>query len=33
MIKKGTEVTWNWGNGRASGIVLEIFKEEVTKTI
>ena len=33
MIKEGTEVEWKWGNGKASGKVIEIFKEEVTKTI
>ncbi len=33
MIRKGTKVTWKWGNGTATGKVEETFAEEVTRTI
>ncbi|KOY50946.1 DUF2945 domain-containing protein [Polaribacter dokdonensis] len=33
MIKKGTRVKWNWGNGTAEGKVEETYTEKVTKTI
>lgn len=33
MIKKGTKVKWNWGNGTAEGKVTETYTEKVTKTI
>ena len=33
MIKKGTEVSWKWGSGTATGKVAETFTEEITKTI
>ena len=33
MIKKGTKVKWNWGNGTAKGKVEETYTEKVTKTI
>ena len=33
MIKKGTQVTWKWGNGTAQGEVQETYTEKVTKTI
>ncbi|WP_439127589.1 DUF2945 domain-containing protein [Polaribacter sp.] len=33
MIKKGTKVSWKWGNGSAEGKVQETYTEEVTKTI
>ncbi|TXD53334.1 MULTISPECIES: DUF2945 domain-containing protein [unclassified Polaribacter] len=33
MIRKGTYVKWNWGNGTAKGKVQETFKEKITKTI
>ncbi|MEL7162640.1 MAG: DUF2945 domain-containing protein [Bacteroidota bacterium] len=33
MIRKGTEVSWKWGNGTATGKVKETFAEEVTRTI
>lgn len=32
MIRKGTKVEWDWGNGVASGTVSEIHKEKITKT-
>ena len=31
--QKGTTVTWQWGNGEASGTIKEVFKEKVTRTI
>ncbi len=33
MIRKGTEVKWEWGSSEAEGKVIETFTEEVTKTI
>jgi len=33
MIRKGTEVRWDWGKGTATGIVEEIYKSDVKKTI
>ena len=30
---KGTEVTWEWGDGSAVGEVKEVFTSEVTRTI
>lgn len=33
MIRKGTDVTWNWGGGRASGTVDEVFHREVSRTL
>lgn len=33
MIRKGTRVKWNWGNGTAEGKVEETYTEKVTKTI
>ena len=33
MIRKGSKVTWKWGNGTATGKVTETFSEEVTRTI
>lgn len=33
MIRKGSMVTWNWGNGTAEGKVKETYTEKVSKTI
>lgn len=33
MIRKGTRVKWNWGNGTAEGEVVETYTSETTKTI
>ncbi|SHJ11070.1 DUF2945 domain-containing protein [Aquimarina spongiae] len=33
MIRKGTEVKWNWGNGYATGKVEETYSKKITKTI
>ncbi len=33
MIRIGTKVKWNWGNGQAEGKVEETFTESVDKTI
>ena len=33
MIKEGTNVTWKWGSGEASGKVVETYTRSVTKTI
>ncbi|MBB6628137.1 DUF2945 domain-containing protein [Nocardioides sp. KIGAM211] len=32
-IREGTEVSWSWGNGSATGKVTEIHRESVTRTI
>ncbi len=33
MIKEGSKVQWNWGNGTAEGKVKSTFDKEVTRTI
>ena len=33
MIRKGSKVTWKFGNGEATGKVKETYAEEVSKTI
>ncbi|MGC1204633.1 MAG: DUF2945 domain-containing protein [Flavobacteriaceae bacterium] len=33
MIKKGTEVTWKWGNGTAKGKVKETYTKKVIKML
>ncbi len=33
MIRKGTKVKWNWGNGTATGTVSSTYTEEVTQNI
>ncbi|MFK7934224.1 MAG: DUF2945 domain-containing protein [Saprospiraceae bacterium] len=33
MIREGSKVKWNWGNGTAEGKVIETYTEKVTKTI
>lgn len=33
MIRKGSEVEWNWGSGSATGKVEETYTSKVTKTI
>ncbi|MBR9846586.1 MAG: HVA1 family protein [Algicola sp.] len=33
MIKEGTQVKWQWGNGTAQGKVQETYTKTVTKTI
>lgn len=33
MIKIGTQVKWKWGNGTATGKVMETYTKKVTKTI
>ena len=33
MIREGSKVQWNWGDGKASGKVIETYTEKVTKTI
>ncbi len=33
MIKEGTKVKWNWGNGTAEGKVQSTFTKSVTRTI
>ena len=32
-FKKGDDVTWSWGKGKAEGEVAETFTKKVTKTI
>lgn len=33
MIKEGTKVKWEWGNGTAQGKVVKTYTTEVTKNI
>ncbi|RXG15886.1 hypothetical protein DSM03_10371 [Leeuwenhoekiella aestuarii] len=33
MIREGSEVKWKWGNGTATGKVIESFSKEITRTI
>ncbi len=33
MIKEGSKVEWDWGNGTATGKVVETYTKKVTKTI
>lgn len=32
-IRKGTEVSWSWGNGSASGTVTEVHHDTVERQI
>jgi hypothetical protein len=32
MIRTGTQVTWSWGNGTATGRVAEVHPGRVTRT-
>ena len=33
MIKEGSKVKWNWGEGTAQGTVKQTYAQKVTKTI
>ncbi|MBT0608524.1 hypervirulence associated TUDOR domain-containing protein [Aequorivita echinoideorum] len=33
MIRKGSKVSWKWGDGTAQGKVIKTYTEEVSKTI
>ncbi len=33
MIREGSKVKWNWGNGTATGKVISTYTKEVTKKI
>ncbi|MCM8568129.1 DUF2945 domain-containing protein [Gramella jeungdoensis] len=33
MIREGSKVKWNWGNGKASGEVISAYTGKITKTI
>lgn len=33
MIKEGTKVKWEWGNGTAEGTVESTHTEKITRTI
>lgn len=33
MIREGTRVKWEWGNGTAEGEVKEHHEKEITRTI
>lgn len=32
-IRTGTEVSWSWGNGTATGTVVEVHHDTVTRTL
>jgi len=32
-VKKGDEVTWNYGKGKAKGTVAEVHNEDVKRTV
>ena len=32
-IRKGTEVSWSWGNGSASGTVTEVHHDTVERQV
>ena len=32
-IREGTEVSWRWGNGTATGTVRAVHRETVTRTL
>lgn len=32
-FQTGDEVTWSWGDGTASGVIKQIYTDDVTKTI
>jgi hypothetical protein len=33
MIREGTEVRWAWGNGAATGTVVEVHQDKITRTL
>ena len=33
MIREGSKVKWQWGDGTASGEVVKIYKSDIEKTI
>ncbi|MDB2606151.1 DUF2945 domain-containing protein [Zobellia sp.] len=33
MIRKGTEVTWKWGSGTATGKVENTYEKSITRRI
>ncbi len=33
MIREGSKVQWDWGNGKAGGEVISTYTEKVTKKI
>lgn len=33
MLRVGTTVEWNWGNGTGRGRITRIFREDVTRRI
>ncbi|WP_373056821.1 DUF2945 domain-containing protein [Zunongwangia sp. H14] len=33
MVKEGTKVKWNWGNGQGTGTVKSVFAKTVTRKI
>ncbi len=32
-VKKGDDVTWNYGKGKAKGTVTEVHKDDVERTV
>lgn len=33
MIREGSKVQWEWGNGTATGKVVSTYTEKITRTI
>nr|WP_111299003.1 DUF2945 domain-containing protein [Paracoccus saliphilus] len=33
MLRKGTKVTWKWSGSTASGVITDIFTDDVERTI
>ena len=33
ILRKGTQVTWHWSGHEATGKIVEVFREKVTRTI
>ncbi len=33
QIRKGTDVTWSWGNGSGQGKVTEVHHDKITRSL
>ncbi len=32
-VRQGTDVSWSWGNGTATGTVVSVHHEKITRTL